>query len=50
MHNGLRNQQRSDSAPIDVWHKILFTSVSTVFLKIYNLIPNVAMDVPTTYI
>lgn len=40
MHNGLRKQQRSDSAPVDVWHKILFTSVGTIFLKIYNLIPN----------
>lgn len=48
MHNGHRNQQRSDSVPIDVWHKILFTSVGTVFLKIYSLIPNVAMDLPTT--
>lgn len=48
MHNGHRNQQRSDSAPIDVWHKILFTSVGTVFLKIYSFIPNVAMDLPTT--
>lgn len=50
MHNGLRKQQRSDSAPVDVWHKILFTSVGTIFLKIYNLIPNVAMGLPTTYI
>lgn len=48
MHNGFRNQQRSDSAPIDVWHKILFTSVGAIFLKIYNLIPNVTMDSPTT--
>lgn len=50
MHNGLRKQKRSDSAPVDVWHKILFTSVGTIFLKIYNLIPNVAMGLPTTYI
>lgn len=50
MHKELRNQQRSDSAPIDVWHKILFTSVGTIFLKIYNLIPNVAIDLPSTYI
>lgn len=50
MHKELRNQQRSDSVPIDVWHKILFTSVGTTFLKIYNLIPNVAIDLPSTYI